>query len=447
MKPRVTLSNLLVKEGHCPYTLGNLSIVAYCNSKGNPVTLLSHSQDPAEIARQVIENRPDICGFSVNYATQPIIVEAIHILRDQINPLIVLGGPSITYAPPESKVLRTKADLFVRGDGEIAFNEIIQVFPIKEDLIEGKIKIQGVSSRRFHNPELALLDLTQLVSPYPVNFESDHFYWETVRGCVFGCIYCAHSGKKGFFREIPKKRLEKELEFFESLPDLRAIYITDPVLGGRKERTKEILKLISRLKGIFITASLRPEYLDDETISLLQEVQIGWLDIGIQTTNQDLSYFRRNSPKSFERLPKLHDVGISYNLDLIVGIPGDTSKSVTESMRYVIEEAKPTTFKAFRLRVYEGTVLHQMALQHRWDFGEESRYMQSNQSFSRDELNELMDFANTTTELYSFLVANNWFNEETKLRRLELFKRFHIWKKDKKGNIPTLWGDFNEKEI
>ena len=447
MRPRVTLSNFRVKEGHCSYTLGNLSIGAYCESKGNPVNLLSHSQDPDEIVKDILKLNPDICGFSVNYVNQDTILEVVQQIKLQSGATIILGGPTVTYSSPESKIRAGDADLYVRGDGEVAFNSVIDSFQDIEDVIGGRVHIQGVSSNNFHREELSLVDLTKMISPYPVDFESDHFYWETIRGCVFDCIYCNHAGGQNFFREIPEERLRSELEFFKGLDNLRAIYITDPFLGGKKERTKQVLKLISELNDVFVTASLRPEYLDDEMIKLLQEAKIGWLDIGLQTTNKDLAYFRKTGRRAFQELPKLHDAGVNYNLDLIVGIPGDTIDSVKESMRYVVEEARPTTFKAFRLRVYDETVLHRMALTDNWDFDEISRYMLSNQSFSKEELDGLMSFSDFTVKLYQFLNENNWFGNENNLRRFSLFEEFYAWARDKKEDIKELWVGFNEKKI
>ena len=264
-----------------------------------------------------------------------------------------------------------------------------------------------------------------MVSPFPVDFQTDHLYWETSRGCAFNCIYCSHSGMKNYFKEVPHERLEREIEYLKKLENLRAIYITDSVLGGRKENTKKVLKLISALEGkVFVTASLRPEYLDDEIIQLLRKAKIGWLDIGLQTTNSNLSYFRKTDLEKITRLGDLTKKGVSYNLDLISGIPGDTVAGLKETVRYTIEEAKPTTFRIFRLRVYEGTRLHQMALEKSWKFDKTSREIEECPGFEKDELDSAMKYSNSTVLMYRFMVEKNWFGNENKYRRLKFFNRF-----------------------
>lgn len=441
------LNSFEVKESHCPYSLGVQSISKYCNERGHNVRMVSSS--PANISKgieKILSSNPEVIGFSFNYVTEPQVIEMIKRIKQQRGDktIIVAGGPSVTYSSPKSRIRQSDADLFIRGDGERAFYEILET--------KGKNRIYGVSSRGDFNEEIASTDLSQLPSVFPLDFQTDHVYWETVRGCAFSCIYCAHPGMRNNFREFSLEKVAEEAEYLRK-KGFRAIYITDPILGGKKERSKEILRLLTKLKDSFITAEYRPEYLDEEVMDLLEEAQIGWLEFGLQTTNQDLSYFRKNSPHALEKLEELSKRPIKYSLDLIAGIPGDTRESFEESLRFAVERAKPTSLKVFPLRVYEGTILQKMAeSEDSWDYDSETRIIKKSNTFDEEEFSKWMQLGRSTTHLYRFFEKNKWFGDDQGLRRLEIFKSFsdkfgkQIFEEYDESQICKMWGDLkNEK--
>lgn len=428
------LNSFVVKEGHCPYSLGIQSISRYCRERGHDIRMVSSvPENISDGIEEILLSNPQIVGFSSNYVTEPVVIEMAHRIRQKKGKevTIVVGGPSITYSASNSRIRQSDADLFVRGDGEKAFCEIL----------EGKTRVYGVSTKQDFREEIASTDLSQLPSIFPLDFQTDHVYWETIRGCAFSCIYCTHPGMSNNFREFPLEKVVEEAGYLKGR-EFRAIYITDPILGGRKERSKKVLKLLSELKGSFITAEYRPEYLDEEVMDLLEEAQIGWLEFGLQTTNPKLKYFRKNSPSVLEKLEELSKRSIKYSLDLIAGIPGDTRESFEESLRFAIESAKPTSLKVFPLRVYDGTILQRMAEnEDSWDYDGESRIIRKSHTFDETEFSQWMQLGRATTHLYRFFEENKWFGDEQDLRRLDNFKLFS----DKFGKY--LFEEYDESQI
>ena len=439
---KAAINSFFVKESHCPYSLAAQSISRYCNQKGQKVRMVaSKLEAPCKGVEDLLSSDSGVIGFSSNYVTEPYVIEMINKIKQERRGevFVVVGGPSVTYSSRDSRIRQSEADLFVRGDGEKAFCEILEKGPIS--VLRGKTKIQGVSTKQNFSESVASTPLSALPSVFPIDFVTDHVYWETVRGCAFNCIYCAHPGQKKQFREVPLERVKKEIEYLER-KSFRAIYITDPILGGRKSRSKEILRLLKRLKGSFITAEYRPEYLDEEVLDLLEWAQIGWLEFGLQTTNPNLSYFRKNDPTVLDKLRRLEKRDIKYSLDLIVGIPGDTRDSFIDSLRFAIEEARPTSLRVFPLRVYDGTRLHQMAQNNElWDYDKETRIIKRSHTFNEEEFLEWMRLGRTISHFNRFLNSNNWFGNESKFRSLSfLVSVFNLV-----GNrIPD---EYNEEEI
>jgi radical SAM superfamily enzyme YgiQ (UPF0313 family) len=183
-------------------------------------------------------------------------------------------------------------------------------------------------------------------------------------------------------------------------------------------------------------------------IAQLSRTKIGWLDIGVQTTNPKLSYFRKNSREGLERLGQLTKRGVKYNLDLIYGIPDDDPSGFLESVRTAIEDFRPTTLKLFRLKIYDGTPLHQMAKENQWEFDPKTRAVMTVPGFSREDLKDLEFFSRNTQELYSFLNESNWFGLEEKLRNLGTFIRFDEFSRIEREVIQPIgarWRRFHER--
>jgi radical SAM superfamily enzyme YgiQ (UPF0313 family) len=417
--------------------------VEYIN-KCFEIRLLSHpsGSTPELIAQSVIAEKPDLCGFSATALTELTLIEAIRRIKDALpNTIIVIGGPSTVQSSTVSRFATSSADLFVHGEGEVSFANLVVALCENgiNDIVKGQTRLRGISTRDmlgYASMADEICNLAEIASPY-VNkngfsfydslYENhDHLYWETARGCVYPCAYCAYSRRRRFFRCIPYERLQAEVRKFSSW-SVKSIFITDPILGGPKPNTKRVLRLIAKIEGNpQVSILLRGEYLDEEMIDLLREANISWLDLGLQTVNPALEYVKRknNLPVLLRGFDRLRIAGISFNLDLIAGFPDDTVDTMRSSLRFVIEEAKPTTIKIFPLRVYPGTPLHDMAFQkgeHWIAYDPDSCLVESTWSCSRKEFQSFIKFSNFVVSLYRYLNSKNWFGREAEYRRLEFF--------------------------
>ena len=160
-------------------------------------------------------------------------------------------------------------------------------------------------------------------------------------------------------------------------------------------------------------------------MNLIEESKIGWLEFGLQTTNPNLSYFRRNSSNTLKNLENLGKRRIPYVLDLIVGIPGDTKDGLEESLRFAVEVARPKRINVFPLRVYEGTELHNMTKSDvSLKYDESTRIIKNSSTFDETKFESWMQLGRMTAHLYRFLEENNWFGREGEFRNMRFFNRF-----------------------
>jgi len=426
-KLKVLLCCLQHRIDRSPYSLGILSIGSYLyNSKiGNDIDLklLSHPVGSTLelIAKSIIDSDTDIVGFSSNIIIENVVINALKLVKKQKNNVVVIvGGPSVVTSSIDLTVKKECIDYYIVGEGEFAFKELVQIYIDKN---QGKAKFQNkiknIISKQLSLRNIAphtTIDIDDIYSPYLSYSKSsfvdtykipmDHIYWETTRGCVFQCAYCSYSSMNHSFRNISLKRLEEEVKVFNK-KEIKSIFITDPVIGGKKSNTKRIFSLLSKLKRKpSISILLRPEYIDDEIANYLKGANIIWIDLGLQTTNPNLSWVRKNNmPLLKEKLQILKQNCIDFNVDLIIGIPGDTIITMKESIRCVIEELYPTTIKIFPLRVYPGTVIHEMEISKgiKWiNYNHSTRTVINTYSCSEQELSDMIKFSNVVVAFYRY---------------------------------------------
>jgi len=146
---KAIINSFQVKDGHCLHSLGAQSIAEYSNKRGHKIELVSTKPENLEKGiEEIVSSNAGVCGLSSNYVTEPYVIEMARKIKEQKGDdiAVVIGGPSVTYSSVESKVRHSMADLFVRGDGEEAFYQILEAGVTH--VLNGKIKIQGVSSRQ-----------------------------------------------------------------------------------------------------------------------------------------------------------------------------------------------------------------------------------------------------------------------------------------------------------
>ncbi|PID26436.1 MAG: coproporphyrinogen III oxidase [Candidatus Cloacimonadota bacterium] len=128
--------------------------------------------------------------------------------------------------------------------------------------------------------------------------------------------------------------------------------------------TKEIERLFKHIgRSIDLTKSeitleLNPGEIDREKLLLYRDLGINRLSVGVQSfDDRELKTLGRihSGAKAVETLEMIKKYGFeNYNLDLIVGIPNQESRSLERNLK-IVEELNPFHVSAYILTYYEGT--------------------------------------------------------------------------------------------
>jgi radical SAM superfamily enzyme YgiQ (UPF0313 family) len=299
--------------------------------------------------------------------------------------VIILGGPEVSFDPQEIMRLHHAIDYIVLGEGEVTLQELLLYIKTGQGDIEN---IPGLAYRqgaciRVTKARPLITDLDQIPFPYKkedlAELKNKIIYYESSRGCPFGCTYCLSSSLKGV-RFFPLERVKKDLKFFLDAK-VKQVKFVDRTFNVKKSHSLEIMRFLQAHDNghtnfhFEITAYL----LDDETLNFLKDVRPGLFqfEIGVQTTNPDtLKAIRRSGDFSkiktvVERLASFGNIHL--HLDLIAGLPFEGFESFKNSFNDVYA-LKPDNLQLGFLKLLKGTPIREEEVFHGYIYKNEPPY-------------------------------------------------------------------------
>ncbi len=185
-----------------------------------------------------------------------------------------------------------------------------------------------------------------------------------------GCIFCAEGSGTFAARGSINEQIEEGLSRFnKSHGDKFVIYFQAYTnTYGPVEHLRQVYEdALNHEKVIGISIATRPDELGDDVLALLAELQgkyqskFIWVELGLQTIHEGTaSYIRRCYPLEIYEAAcqKLKKLNICYITHIILGLPGESSEHILETIAYLNgEELRPFGVKLQLLHVLKGTDL------------------------------------------------------------------------------------------
>ena len=340
------------------------------------------NQDVDFILGDIYLKKPDMIGFSCYIWNIDFVTEITKELKKIIPDVPVwLGGPEVSYDSDMQLKKYPWVDGIIAGEGEITFYEMINYY------------LSGSNDGSFDKTNISLADINGIVYrdgennivsnavrprmcmddiPFPYtedagfNIESLKnriIYYETSRGCPYGCSYCLSSvDKKVRFRKW--ELVEKELKFFLDMK-VPQVKFVDRTFNCDHEHTMKIWKYINENdNGVTnFHFELSAELLTDEEIDYVSNLRPGLVqfEIGVQTANSEtLKAIHRNPDLTVlkQKVSKIREKrNIHQHLDLIVGLPYEDYESFRNSYNTVYQ-MKPDQLQLGFLKVLKGSPIY-----------------------------------------------------------------------------------------
>lgn len=328
---KVLLTTLNSKYVHSNLALKYLYTVTASEYRNLEVREFTINNDPNYIYTELVRANYDMVCFSCYiWNIEQIKTLAADLKMAKPDTIILLGGPEISFNGAEFMQQNPWADYIICGEGEYSFYRFMEVIndPMKPfETVPGLIYRQG--GKIFVNQCIEPMDFNLVPFPYSMlDCEEDKVvYYESSRGCPFGCAYCLSATDKNV-RPLAMERVKADLGYFLYKKVMQVKFI-DRTFNYDRNRAYEIFKyLIDNDNGVTnFHFEICADLLDEMTLKLLSTARKGLfqMEIGIQSTNpQTLVAVGRKEnvyPLLYntERLVALGN--IHTHVDLIAGLP------------------------------------------------------------------------------------------------------------------------------
>lgn len=388
-------------------------------------------EGPAELASRIAASGAEWAGFSVYAWSRRASCDAARELRRRAGSgrapvLVFAGGPEAT-ADPERLLEEGGFDFVVVGEGETAAVEALKAVveaggpgpagsPLGERLRARLAAIPGIAVpgrpfRRAGAEDPALLPSPWLSGALDAAGSGGDLVWELARGCPYRCAYCYESKGEPGVRRFPIERVEAELDLFVR-SGTRYIFVLDPTFNADSARARRLLALFAkRAPEVRWKFELRAELLDAETARALARLDCT-LQIGLQSARAEtLALVGRGfDRKAFARgLGLLDKAGLSFGLDLIYGLPGDSLGDFEASLDWALGFG-PNHLDVFPLALLPGTALADRAAELGLEAAAEPPYLaRSTPRMPQADLERASRLAAACDRFYSAGRAVGWF--------------------------------------
>ena len=339
---------------------------------------------------KVFNYKPDLIIYSVVEDAFPKAIKMMEAVKDY--DCVKISGGVLPTADPGYVINKKEINFIAIGEGEITLLEVSEAVRNKKDLKNLKgTWFKDENGKIFKNPRNKLVDINKSLPDYSL-FDPRRFYRpmggkifktipvETYRGCPYKCTFCnspMHNSQvkdeniaHDFLRRKSIENVRKELLSLRDLYSPEFIYfVDDSFLARPRKEVFEFCEMYKEFKTPF-WFNTRPENCKEDYLKALKEVGAYRISFGVECGNPDFRQkvlLRKPSNQEIiESFKVIHNSGIAFSVNLIIGFPGETRDLVMETVELVKQIHGYDTITVSIFTPYRGTVLQKIAVKNGW---------------------------------------------------------------------------------
>ena len=195
-------------------------------------------------------------------------------------------------------------------------------------------------------------------------------FFITHSGCPHQCVFCNQRNITGQDRPIDAsiipRKIHEYLRTYNTDRPVHAAFYGGSFTALPNELQKSYLEAVQPFiqsgKILGIRLSTRPDCITREIVLLLKEYHVDTIELGVQSMDEGvllLSGRGHTSTDAINAVKFLREFSITIGLQLMLGLPGDSSDTFMNTIKKVIE-LKPDFVRLYPLLVIKGTLLEKM---------------------------------------------------------------------------------------
>ncbi len=339
--------------------LGLASIAAYLEKCGIQTAIIDCYARPNSdrlIRDYLLSKKPAFLGLSCTTSSFLDGVRIAEFAKSILpNIQVVFGGAHVSALKQSILEDYPIIDYVIIGEGEVTLAEII------ENENQGTASsIPGIAYREnarevcFTGYRAKGINLDTLPFPayeklagYPHTYKLPIFNYPKTpnssclssRGCPYTCSYCDRSVFGRSFRYNSTEYLYEHLRYLKERFSIRHINFYDDQFTFNRRRIESFLRMMmDKPLGMTFNCAVRAEHIDFELLRQMKKAGCWMISLGIETGDENLlAQHRQNANLNLlaEKIKMIKQTGIRVKGLLMMGLPGETEKSIKKSMDYV----------------------------------------------------------------------------------------------------------------
>jgi hopanoid biosynthesis associated radical SAM protein HpnJ len=313
-----------------------------------------------------------------SFAADVAVAEA---MKDA-NPRLKIGfvGAKVAVEPDKSLAASSAVDFVAREEFDFTIKEVAEGRSF--DAIDG-LSYRSPAGAIVHNRARAVLEdmdslpfVTEVykrdlrVEDYFIGYlKHPYLSLYTGRGCKSRCTFCLWPQTVGGHRYRVRSvaHVIEEIRLAKScFPQVREFFFDDDTFTDNLPRAEAIARELGRL-GVTWSCNAKAN-VPRKTLEVLRDNGLRLLLVGYESGNQQILH---NIKKGMlvdvaRRFTKdCHELGITIHGTFILGLPGETSETIEETIRFAAE-IDPHTIQVSLAAPYPGTELYRQAVDEGW---------------------------------------------------------------------------------
>ena len=299
-----------------------------------------------------------------------------------INPGVKIGfiGAKVAVEPEKSLIAGHAVDFVARNEFDFTIKEVADGMDWSG--------IKGLSYRNadgviVHNEDRAVLenmDSLPWVTPvYKRDLKVEKYFggylkhpyisFYTGRGCKSRCTFCLWPQTVGGhrYRVRSVENVVEEMKWAKAaFPQVKEFFFDDDTLTDNLPRVEALAKELGKL-GVTWSCNAKAN-VPRKTLEVMKANGLRLLLVGYESGNQQILYNIKKGMRVdvAERFTKdCHELGITIHGTFILGLPGETTETIQETIKFATE-INPHTIQVSLAAPYPGTFLYNQAVQEGW---------------------------------------------------------------------------------
>ncbi len=306
--------------------LGLCRIAKFLTNHGHEVQIIEDALNKYDMGHIVAATSGlDFVGIGAMTLQVPRVEELLSHIKENSKAVTVCGGPHYSAV----RELPPGCDTLVVGDGEQAFLEIING---KRGVIFGR------QLKDYIDVDFSFIDYTKY---------GDHLIdgtraisLLTSRGCPFDCRFCG--SPMMFGRTVTNYPLDVVVSNMSRLSDqynIKAFRIMDDTFTVDNKRVDQFCDLVEPF-GWRMSCLTNIRTIDDNVLKNMKRAGFEFVAIGAESADPTvlrLANKRQNKNDIRNAVSKINSAGLKAELLFMIGLPGETVKSLSDTIRFAGE--------------------------------------------------------------------------------------------------------------